>query len=150
LAKEFGIEYRVVEADLAEESSIGKIAVATDDLDIGLLISNAGTGKPGKFLSFEEDEQKWFIQLNAISHLSLTHYFGRRLSKRGKGGVLLTGAMGAADGVPYMASMAGSKALLLSLGKSLHTEFKESGLHITVLITPPTDTPIIPKLGFNK
>ena len=64
--------------------------------------------------------------------------------------VLLTGAMGAADGVPYMASMAGSKALLLSLGKSLQYEFAEFGLHITVLITPPTDTPIIPLLGFNK
>ena len=150
LTKEFGIRYRVIEADLAEENSIEKIAAATDDLDIGLLISNAGTGKAGKFLSFEEDEQKWFVRLNALSHLSLTHYFGRRFSKRGKGGVLLTGAMGAADGVPYMASMAGSKALLLSLGKSLHMEFKESGLHITVLITPPTDTPIVSKLGFNK
>ncbi|HXS38432.1 MAG TPA: SDR family NAD(P)-dependent oxidoreductase [Flavipsychrobacter sp.] len=150
LARQCNIEYRIVEADLAEESAIEKIKEATISLNIGLLISNAGTGKPGKFLSFEEKQQKQFVQLNALSHFSLTHHFGRRFTKRGQGGVLLTGAMGATDGVPFMASMACSKALLLSLGKSLHYEFKESGINITVLITTPTDTPIIPLLGFNK
>ena len=150
LSDEFGIKYRTIQADLAEERFLNDVDTATRDLDVGLLVSNAGTGKPGKFLAFDEDEQKRFVRLNAISHLSLTHYFGRRLAKRGKGGVLLTGAMGASEGVPFMASMAGSKALLLGLGKSLHYEFKELGLHITVLITTPTDTAIVPLLGFDK
>lgn len=150
LAKEFGVQYRIIEADLSEESAILKITQATDDLDIGLLISNAGTGKVSKFLSLELDEIKAVNQLNAISHLSLTHYFGRKFMKRGRGGILLSGAMGAVDGVPYMASMAGSKALILSLGKSLHYEFKKTGINITVLEISPTDTAIIPKLGFNK
>jgi uncharacterized protein len=150
LTNEFGIRYRVIEADLAEQSSIEKIVNATKDLDIGLLISNAGTGKPAKFLSLDVDEHKWFLQLNAISHISLAHHFGRKFASQKKGGILLTGAMGATEGVPYMASMAGSKALLLSLGKSLHYEFRESGIHITVLITTPTDTAIVPLLGFNK
>lgn len=150
LAKEFGIQYLAIEADLANENSIEIITKATDGLDIGLLISNAGTGRPGKFLSFEENDLKYILQLNAISHLMLTHYFARRLAKRGKGGVLLTGAMGATDGVPYMANEAGTKGYIQSLGKSLHTEFKEFGLHITVLVTSPTETPVLGKLGFNK
>jgi uncharacterized protein len=150
LAKEFGIQYLAIEADLAEEDSIEKIARTTDHLDIGLLISNAGTGRPGKFLSFEKDELKYIVQLNAVSHLSLTHYFGRRLAKRGRGGVLLTGAMGAADGVPYMANEAGTKGYILSLGKSLHAEFKALGLHMTVLVTSPTITPVLGQLGFTE
>jgi len=150
LSAQFGIQYKIIEADLAEESAIEKIAEATENIDVGLLISNAGTGKPGRFLSFEAEQQKWFIQLNALSHFSLTYHFGRRFAKRGRGGMLLTGAMGATDGVPYMASMAASKAFLLGLAKSLHYEFRDLGVHITVLITTPTDTPIIPLLGFNK
>ena len=150
LEKEFGIQYVTVETDLAQESSIEKIAKATSDLDIGLLISNAGTGKPGRFLSFEEKDLRYILQLNAASHLSLTHYFGKRMAKRGKGGVLLTGAMGATNGVPYMANEAGTKGYIQSLGKSLHTEFKEAGIHITVLVTSPTETPVLGKLGFNK
>lgn len=150
LVKEFGIQYRAIQADLSQESALKKIAEATDDLEVGLLISNAGTGRPGKFLLFEEEQQKYFLQLNALSHFGLTHHFGRRFAQQKRGGVLLTGAMGATDGVPYMASMACSKALLLSLGKSLSYEFKEFGISITVLITTPTDTPIVPLLGFNK
>jgi len=150
LVKEFGIQYTTIEADLAVEASIEKITKATLNLDIGLLISNAGTGRPGRFLSFEEKELKYILQLNAISHLSLTHYYGKRMEQRGKGGVLLTGAMGATDGVPYMANEAGTKGYIQSLGKSLHTEFKESGLNITVLVTSPTETPVLGHLGFNK
>lgn len=150
LEEKFGVQYRTIKADLAEESALKAIMKETFDLDIGLLISNAGTGKAARFLSLEETEQKYFIQLNALSHFTLTHHFGRRLAKRKKGGILLVGAMGAADGVPFMASMAASKAFLLGLGKSLHYEFKETGINITVLITTPTDTPIIPLLGFDK
>jgi uncharacterized protein len=150
LVKDFGIDYLAIGADLANEGAIGIITKATEKLDIGLLISNAGTGRPGKFLSFEEDELIYILQLNAVSHLRLTHYFGKRMAKRGKGGVLLTGAMGATDGVPYMANEAGTKGYIQSLGKSLHTEFREFGLHITVLVTSPTETPVLGKLGFNK
>ncbi len=150
LSSEFGVGYRTIEADLGQENAVKKIAEATHDLDIGLLVSNAGTGKPGKFLSFTYEEQKYFVQLNALSHFHLTHFFGQRIAKRKKGGVLITGAMGATEGVPYMASMAASKGFLLSLGKSLRYEFKEFGMNITVLITTPTDTAIIPLLGFDK
>jgi short-subunit dehydrogenase len=58
--------------------------------------------------------------------------------------------MGAIDGLPYMAKEAATKGYIQSLVKSLHAEFKEFGIHITVLITTPTDTPIVPQLGFNK
>jgi len=150
LEKEFAIKYRTVEADLSLESSIEKITKATVDLDIGLLISNAGTGRPGRFLSFDEKDLKYILQLNAASHLRLTHYFGKRMAIRGKGGVLLTGAMGAIDGVPYMANEAGTKGYIQSLGKSLHTEFKEAGLNVTVLVTSPTETPVLSLLGFTK
>ncbi len=150
LAKEFKIQYRTVEADLSEESAIKKISDATDDLEVGILLSNAGTGNVRKFFSTEVSEHKYILQLNAISHLYLTHYFGKKMADRKRGGILLTGAMGATDGVPYMANEAGTKGYIQSLGKSLHTELREYGLHITVLVTTPTETPVFYKLGFTK
>src|SRR5947209_1072088 len=41
LAAEFGVQYRAVGVDLAEEHFLGKIEEATHDLDIGLVVSNA-------------------------------------------------------------------------------------------------------------
>jgi short-subunit dehydrogenase len=150
LSKEFGIKYRAIEADLSQESAIKKIIDGTEDLEIGLLISNAGTGNVRKFFSADVSEHKHLLHLNAISHLSLTHYFGKKMASRGRGGILLTGAMGAIDGVPYMANEAGTKGYIQSLGKSLHVEFREFGLHLTVLVTTPTETPVFFKLGFTK
>lgn len=149
LEREYGVEYKVLSVDLAEDGAHEEIAAATDDLDIGLLVSNAGTGSPGRFLAAESTELMATVRLNAVSHLNLTHHFGRRLRERGTGGIVLTGAMGAAGGLPFMAADSASKAFVQSLGKALNTEFDGSGVGITVLVTSPTETPIIPRLGFT-
>lgn len=150
LAKKHNIKYRIVMADLSEEAAVDQVIHATDDLDVGLLISNAGTGRPGKFISHERGHLMSIVQLNALSHLTLVHHFGRKMAASGKGGILLTGAMGAIDGLPYMANESGTKALVQAFGKALHVELKESGVNLTVLVTTPTETPVLPMLGFTK
>lgn len=149
LKNEFGIDYRTAQVDLSEPDFMKAICTATDDLDIGLVISNAGTGQPGSFLKHSSDYLQKTVQLNAIAHLNLTHHFGQRLAKRGRGGVLLVSAMGAMDGLPYMAGDAASKAFVGSLGAGLHLEFKKLGLNITSVFIGPTDTPIIDAFGLD-
>jgi uncharacterized protein len=150
LSHDFGIEHRVVAADLSTEEAPQVIAEATADLDVGLLISNAGTGQPGNFLAFSESDLRGIAQLNAISYMMLTHHFGRRLVARGRGGVLLVSAMGADEGIPFSAKEAATKALVSTLGRGLHVEFERLGLGLTVLVVSPTDTPIIDKMGFAR
>jgi short-subunit dehydrogenase len=145
-----GIQYRVIQADLSIDSAVDMICEATEDLDIGVVISNAGTGAPAEFIQTEEEKLFEIIRLNALSHFRLVHYFGKRLAKRGRGGLLLTGAMGASGGIPYMANESATKGFILSLGLALHEEFRKYGVHLTVLITPPTDTPVIEKLGLRR
>ena len=43
LATEFGVQYRAVGVDITEEHFLSKLEGATHDLDIGLVVSNAGT-----------------------------------------------------------------------------------------------------------
>jgi short-subunit dehydrogenase len=149
LQREYGIDYRTLGIDLSEPDFIKTIEAATHDLDIGLVISNAGTGKPGAFLNHSHDHLRRIMRLNAASHLDLTYHFGQRLAKRGKGGVLLISAMGATHGLPYMASDAASKSFVASLGAGLHLEFKKLGLNITSVLIGPTDTPIIDTFGLD-
>jgi short-subunit dehydrogenase len=149
LKKEYGVHYRAVEVDLTEDDFLEKIEAATQDLDIGLLISNAGAGVPGEFLTLERSALLRIVHLNAIAHLDLAHHFGQRLAQRGRGGVLLVSAMGAAQGIPYMANDSGTKAFVLSLGEALHVEFQKLGLHVSVLLPSPTDTPVLAEFGFD-
>lgn len=145
----YGIQYRTLGLDLTDKDFLSQIEAITDDLDIGLVVSNAGSGNPGEFLGIEEAELLQIVRLNVIPHMKLTHHFGQRLAKRGRGGVILVSAMGASEGLPYMANDAATKAYIISLGKGLHTEFNQLGLHLSVLLPGPTDTPVLDKFGFD-
>jgi len=116
------------------------------DLDIGLVVSNAGTGNPGSFIKKNRDDLLVDVRLSVTAHLELCHHFAPLLVKRGHGGILLVGAMGASHGVPYMANSGAAKAYVSALGQALHFELKDQGVHVTVLTPGFIDTPVIPKL----
>lgn len=149
LSAKYGIDYRVLPLDLTDADFLQKIDSATRDLEIGLVISNAGAGNPGEFLRIDQPELMQVIRLNVISHMMIAHHFGRKLARRGRGGLLLIAAMGASEGLPYMANDAATKAYVISLAKGLHMELEKHGVHITVVLPGPTDTPVIDQFGFD-
>jgi short-subunit dehydrogenase len=146
LEKKFGVQSCAVQVDLSDEKFIGTIKEATQDLDIGLVVSNAGTGNPGSFIKKNRDDLLIDVRLSVTAHLELCHYFAPFLVKPGHGGILLVGAMGASHGVPYMANSGAAKAYVSALGQALHFELKDQGVHVTVLTPGFIDTPVIPKL----
>jgi short-subunit dehydrogenase len=150
LEKAYGIQYRVVGLDLTKEDFLKPLDAATHDLDVGLVISNAGSGGPEEFLVTEHQRLRQVVQLNAIVHLDLAHHYGRRLADRGRGGLLLVSTSGARQAVPYVANLAAAKAYVLSLGQALHVEFQKVGVHVTVLLPGPTDTPVAFEFGFDQ
>lgn len=149
LTQSYGVEHRIVALDLSEPDCIDVLAAATDQLDLGLVASNAGTAVVGRFLAHDRGELVRQMRLNAASHLEIAHHFGGRLARRGRGGLLLSGAMGAIHGLPFMANESASKAYVQTIGEALHVEFAPLGVNVTVLVIGPTDTPIISKLGLD-
>jgi uncharacterized protein len=140
-----GIACTVVAVDLAEEQAAEQILSTCSGLDVGLVVSNAGSGMPKAFLEIDRAAYRRQVRLNAISHLDLAHGFAPRFAARGGGRFIFVGALGASEGLPMMAVDGAAKAFLHSLGAALHTEFRHLGLpiEVTVLLTPPTDTPVI-------
>src|ERR1700739_1677580 len=149
IAKDFKVQHRVIVMDLSQEGFISKLAELTKDLDIGLVVSNAGTGNSGEFLKLDRQLLEETLRLNTMSHLDIAHYFGRKLAERKRGGLILVGAMGAENGVPLMANDGGGKAYVHSLGEALHFEFKPLGVYVTVLAAGFTNTPVLEKFGFD-
>jgi short-subunit dehydrogenase len=150
LQEEFGVQYRAVVTDLTQEDFLTPIQAATDDLDIGLIISNAGGPLPGEFLTQPIDTLLAQVRLDVAAPFRMIHYFGPRLVRRGKGGVILVSAMGAVEGLPLVATSSAGKAFVESLGRSLHGEFTKLGVNTTVLIVGPTDTQVIDMMGLDR
>src|SRR5712691_5830869 len=140
ISKEFGVQYRALAMDVSQEGFIAGLADATHDIDIGLVVSNAGTANPGEFLKLDRQLLQATLRLNTMAHLDITHHFGAKLAKRRRGGLILVGAMGAENGVPFLANDGGAKAYIHSLGEALHYEFKPRGVYVTVVPPPLTNT----------
>ena len=149
LAGAHGISYRAVTVDLSDPAGAAALLAATGDLDIGLLVSNAGTGRPGPLLDQPLEDLHRRLTLNAVTHLDLAHGFGRRLAARGRGGIVLTSALGALQGLPNMAHDAAAKAYVLNLGEALHHELAPAGVDVTVMLPGSVDTPVIDALGLR-
>jgi uncharacterized protein len=149
LAQTFGIHYRTVGLDLTTDDFLGKLEEATHDLDIGLVVSNAGAMTAGDFLAMDHRLWQQSLRQNVKAHLDLTHHFGQHLAQRRRGGLLLVASTTGLQGIPFAAEYAAAKAYVLSLGEALHVEFRKMGVHITVLPPGATDTPMITASGFD-
>jgi uncharacterized protein len=150
LARKYGTQYRAVGLDLSDENFLDTIQAATHQLDMGLLISNAGAIAYGNFLTSERAALQRNLHLNLTAHLHLIHHYGQGMAKRGHGGVLMVSSLAGLQGTPYMADYSAAKAYLLSLGEALHIEFELLGLNLTVLVPGPTETPMLANSGTDR
>jgi short-subunit dehydrogenase len=150
LTAEFGVQYRAVGVDLAEEHFLGKIEEATHDLDIGLVVSNAGTWLIGDFVTMDSSALQRSLHLNVRAHMDVAHHFGQRLARRRRGGLLMTASTAGLQGIPFNAEYAAAKAYVLTLGEGLHGELQKAGVHVTVLLPGATDTPMLAASGFER
>jgi len=76
IAKDFKVQHRVIVMDLSQEGFIPKLAEHTKDLDIGLVVSNAGTPNPGEFLKLDRQLLQQTLRLNTMAHLDIAHHSG--------------------------------------------------------------------------
>ena len=149
IARDFSAQCRVVKADLTAPGFFDDLESATRDLDVGLVVGNAGFASPGELLTIDREELLRAVRLKVDANLTLVHHFGQRLVARGRGGILLVSSIGGLAGVPYVANTAGVEAYVLNLGEGLHVELKPHGVHVTVLMPGPTLTESMAKMGVD-
>lgn len=150
LREEFGIDYRVAAVDLSTEAGPQQIIDAVEGLDIGLVISNAGDGRPGPFLEQTAEAHLAQIRLNATSHMLLVRALGAKMVERDSGGIILTSASGGVHGMPFLANTAAAKGYVYHLGEALHHELKPAGIDVLVILPGNVDTPLVDRIGLSR
>lgn len=136
-----GVGTAVVATDLTQSGAIDDLRTATDSLDVGLLVSNAGAAALGAMLRVDVDKLAAMLRLNTEAHLRLSHHYGQRLVSRGGGGILFVGSMGAMHGMPLGGNYSGAKAYVHNFGQALNYELRDTGVNATVLVPGNTRTP---------
>ncbi|MGW4126146.1 SDR family NAD(P)-dependent oxidoreductase [Nocardia sp. NPDC004711] len=149
-AREKGVEVRTLALDLTRKSSIDEIISATSDLDVGLLIFNAGANSYGsEFVLGDLDRFQTVIDLNITAQLALVRHYGALMRAAGRGGLLLVGSMSGYIGGFHQGIYGGVKAFGRIFAESLWLELREHGVDVLELVLGVTRTPAMERAGLN-
>ena len=135
-----GVAMRVVPLDLSSPGSVAELAAAVSDLDLGILVNNAGVGYAGRFEPQDSARLREMLELNCAAPMLLTHALLPRLRARGRGAVLFTGSQAARQPLPLHAVYAATKAFDGFLGEALWAELRSSGIDVLVVEPGSTET----------
>ena len=133
LEKQFNIETKTIGVDLLQQDFLGPIKQVTDDLQIGLLVNNAGLWKINSHMETSLEDEFNMIDLNIKAPSILTHHFAKQMMRKGKGGIINVASLLAYVGVPYSAVYAATKAYELVKSEGLWYELKKHGVDVLSL-----------------
>jgi hypothetical protein len=140
LEKRFSVETRVVEENLAASEGAERLARAVSDLDISVLVNNAGFGAAGRFEKLQAERLRDMVTLNCVSPMLLARRILPRMQERGRGAVIFVGSVAGRQPLPLHGVYAATKAFDLFLGEALYAEQREHGVDVLVLEPGSTAT----------
>src|SRR5215208_2176356 len=120
------------------------------ELEIDMLINNAGFGSMGDFGKLDLDRELEMIQLNVRSLVDMTHHFLGPMRERRRGTIINVASTAAFQAVPYMATYAATKAFVLSFSEALAEENRAHGIHVMALCPGVTETNFFQAAGIDR
>jgi short-subunit dehydrogenase len=147
LRQEYGVTVQAIAKDLEHEDAAQEIfdELAEDDIQIDILVNDAGHGQRGNFWEVSLERHISVIRLNVEAVIRLSRLFLPSLVKRGRGRILNLASIAGFEPGPLMAVYHASKAFVLSWSEALATELKDTGVTVTALCPGPVDTDFFPK-----
>jgi short-subunit dehydrogenase len=140
LEQQPGVKTRVVAADLADPQGVDRLLAAIADLQIDVLINNAGLGYAGRFDKQDTERLRRLVHVNCVAPVVLASRLLPAMRARGRGAMIVSGSIAGRQPLPRHAIYAASKAFDLLFGEALWAELRGSGVDVLVLEPGPTES----------
>jgi short-subunit dehydrogenase len=128
--------------DLTRPDAASVLAEAASDLEVGLLVYNAGADpNSSSFLDRPVGTWQEMIARNCATVAGTAHHFAGMMTERGRGGIVLVTSGAAWAGGAHLAVYGASKAFDLVLAEGLWAELGPAGVDVLAMVLGPTDTP---------
>lgn len=144
-----GVQTRVIAVDLGKPASVTTLLDAVADLDVGLAVLAAGFGTIGPLADASTDDELDMIAVNVAAVAELAQGFARRMTARGRGGLVLFSSVLGWQGVPGQANYSATKAYVQALGEGLHGELKLRGVDVLCVAPGPVHTGFAARAGMT-
>lgn len=145
-----GVEVRTLAVDLTSDTAVSRVTEVTADLEVGLLVYNAGANSYGEpFTRGDLPGHQGVIDLNISTMLALVHHYAEPMKERGRGGILLVGSLAGYVGASHEAVYGAVKAFGRIFAEGLWVELREHGVDVLELVLGVTRTPAMERAGLN-
>lgn len=146
---EYKSEVLVIVKDLSLPDSALEIYNETQkrEIEIDILINNAGIGEFGHFADLEFEKVRQIVQLNMIAVTELTSLYLKEMTKRRSGKIMNVSSLAAFQPGPWMSLYYASKAYIQSLSEAIAVELEGTGVTMTVLCPGPTKSDFQKQVG---
>lgn len=146
--EQHGVQTRAVVQDLTDPDMGAEVAVATDGLEVGLVVYNAGASdRTSTFLDNELEYSLKQIKLDCIGPTALAHRFGPAMRDRGRGGIVLVASLACLAGSARLAMYSAVKAFQHNFAEGLWAEMRPYGVDVCCTPLGMTYTPALQRMG---
>lgn len=150
LRKQYGVVVKPIVLNLMRDDFMDVLAPQLTDLDVGLLINNAGRWETGAFVTSQLSTMADNTLLNVRAPLVLAGWFGRKFTAQKRGGMIFLSSISAFQGTPRLANYCATKAYNMRLAESLWSELGPQGVDVLALAPGLTHTPALRRSGLTK
>ncbi len=146
------INARYIVADLSQPGEALRVFNETQEqeVEIDLLVNNAGTHEYGSFVETAWDDLQSLMSLNQRSVVHLTHLFLPGMIARKRGHIIHLGSTGSFVPWPKDAIYGGGKAFILHFSEALSEELRGAGVGVTCLCPGAVKTAFQEKGDLNQ
>uniref|UniRef100_A0A0E0E144 B-keto acyl reductase n=1 Tax=Oryza meridionalis TaxID=40149 RepID=A0A0E0E144_9ORYZ len=152
-----GVQTKAVEFDLSLASTpdgdepLRRLREAVAGLDVGVVVNNAGEGRPGAVYLHEADAEAWVrmarVNVSAVTEVTAAVLPG--MVERGRGGAVVNLGSAASEAIPSFplyTMYAATKRYVAQFSRSLHVEYANKGIHVQCQTPFFVETTMLAKL----
>ena len=142
LTTEFGVETRSLFIDLSRLEAAQELYdyCLQANIEVEVLVNNAGFFFFNQIVDSDLKKAETMMRLHVITPSLLTTLFGAEMKKKKCGFILFTSSISAFKHFPGIGYYGSTKSYLKSFSRSLHTEMRPHGVHVTSVLPGATAT----------
>ena len=126
------VEVQVIEMDLLKEKNVYKLYEVCKDMNVDILINNAGFGLFGLFVETDLERELEMIDLNIKAYHILTKLFLKDFIEKDSGYILNVASSAGFMAGPRLSTYYATKNYVLKLTMAINEELRQSGSNVVV------------------
>ena len=141
IKEKYGVEYKVVQADLSLSDTPEKIFVETDGLDMGFMSYVACLHSFGKIQDTPWEKHEAMLNVNVITFMKCFYHYMQIFAAQDRGAVINVSSMTGVSSSPWNGQYGAGKAYILKMTEAVACECEKTGVDVEVITLGTTLTP---------